>query len=245
MYTNRVNLLTGIIYVILCNLFLIIYLNLASYLFNNNFIQNKGRYQYNIFESLLKHFSYPEGFILLTLYLTLTWEFNLLPTSYYNFEEDISFKYIFIYLLCLDLIQYIMHRYEHSLSKTFPYLYNISHKLHHRYLNPKFFDAFSGSIIDTIIMILIPLFITSNIIQLNGWSYITSGCIYSSWLTLIHSQFSHPWDFIFKKFSLGTPADHHVHHVTFKYNYGHLFMFWDKLFGTYKDPSTIFLNKLK
>lgn len=245
MSNNRVNLLIGIIYVILCNLFLIIYLNLASYFFTNNLIQNKEHYKYNIFESLYKHFSYPEGFILLILYLTLTWECKLLPYSYYNFNDNINFKSVFIYLLCLDLLQYIMHRCEHNLSKNLPYLYNLSHKLHHRHLNPKFFDAFSGSIIDTFFMILIPLFITSNFIKLNGWSYIISGCIYSSWLTLIHSQFSHPWDSIFHKFSLGTPADHHVHHITFKFNYGHLFMFWDKLFGTYKDPKDIFLNKSK
>ena len=27
----------------------------------------------------------------------------------------------------------------------------------------------------------------------------------------------------------GTAADHHVHHKMFKYNYGHLFMYWDML----------------
>lgn len=38
---------------------------------------------------------------------------------------------------------------------------------------------------------------------------------------------------------MGTPADHHVHHKLFKYNYGHIFMWWDRLFGTYRNPNTV------
>lgn len=34
----------------------------------------------------------------------------------------------------------------------------------------------------------------------------------------------------------GTAADHHVHHKLFKYNFGHLFMYWDSVCGTYRDP---------
>ena len=37
----------------------------------------------------------------------------------------------------------------------------------------------------------------------------------------------------------GTSADHHVHHKLYKYNYGHLFVYWDVLFGTYKAPQTV------
>jgi sterol desaturase/sphingolipid hydroxylase (fatty acid hydroxylase superfamily) len=28
-----------------------------------------------------------------------------------------------------------------------------------------------------------------------------------------------------------------VHHKLLNYNYGHLFMYYDRLFGTYRDPS--------
>ena len=37
----------------------------------------------------------------------------------------------------------------------------------------------------------------------------------------------------------GTAADHHVHHKTFVYNYGHIFMWWDRLIGTYKAPESV------
>ena len=62
------------------------------------------------------------------------------------------------------------------------------------------------------------------------------GSSYACWLTLIHSEYVFPWDDIFRKLGFGTPADHHVHHKFFKYNYGHLFMWFDRLGGTYRDP---------
>ena len=37
----------------------------------------------------------------------------------------------------------------------------------------------------------------------------------------------------------GTAADHHVHHRCFLFNYGHLFMYWDMMLGTYKAPSEV------
>ena len=36
-----------------------------------------------------------------------------------------------------------------------------------------------------------------------------------------------------------TAADHHVHHRTFVYNYGHTMMWWDRLVGTYKSPDEV------
>lgn len=38
---------------------------------------------------------------------------------------------------------------------------------------------------------------------------------------------------------MGTPADHHVHHRLFVYNYGHIFMYWDRLLGTYRAPEDV------
>jgi lathosterol oxidase len=39
-------------------------------------------------------------------------------------------------------------------------------------------------------------------------------------LTLIHAEYRHPWDPLFRALGWGTAADHHVHHSLFKYNYG-------------------------
>ena len=38
---------------------------------------------------------------------------------------------------------------------------------------------------------------------------------------------------------IGTAADHHVHHKFFKYNFGHLFMWFDWMAGTYRDPREV------
>mmetsp|Transcript_22601 Transcript_22601/g.39024 ORF Transcript_22601/g.39024 Transcript_22601/m.39024 type:complete len:96 (+) Transcript_22601:2-289(+) len=88
-------------------------------------------------------------------------------------------------------------------------------------------------------MILIPLFLTARLVNANVWSYMTFGSLYANWLCLIHSEFVMPWDGIFRSLGMGTPADHHVHHKLFKYNFGHLFMYWDKLLGTYQDPRAV------
>ena len=51
---------------------------------------------------------------------------------------------------------------------------------------------------------------------------------------------------LLKSVGLGTAADHHVHHKTFVYNYGHTMMWWDRLAGTYKSPDDVrSFNKLK
>ena len=61
----------------------------------------------------------------------------------------------------------------------------------------------------------------------------------SAWLCLIHSEVHNPWDGMFRRLGLGTAADHHVHHRTFIYNYGHTMMWWDRLAGTYKSPERV------
>ena len=173
----------------------------------------------------------------LTLFL-----FSLTPCSYYSFEGGVDPVLLFAQLALQDFFQYLMHLAEHmslhvpkSLIKMD--LYAATHKPHHRFYNPKLFDAFNGSIADTVCMILIPLYLTACIVHCNVWTYMAFGSTYAAWLTLIHSEYHHPWDPFFRMIYFGTPADHHVHHSAFKHNFGHLFTFWDRLFGTYRSPS--------
>lgn len=231
------------------------------YLFKFNYftdettpIQAKGARDYNFMEGLMTHYSQPEGFGLLVGYLTFTWMLNLMPASYYSFEGGIQWTHTFLCLVVQDFFQYIMHRLEHDVSPKF---YQLSHKPHHRFTNPRLFDAFNGSLTDTLCMIIIPLYLTANIVRTaNVWTYMAFGSSYSCWLTLIHSECVFPWDPFFRKIGFGTPADHHVHHKyvfstcgsasshelvcrVFKYNFGHLFMWFDQLFGTYRDPKEL------
>ena len=67
----------------------------------------------------------------------------------------------------------------------------------------------------------------------------TFGSLYANWLTLIHSEYHHPWDSAFQRLGLGSAADHHVHHKLFVFNFGHLFSYWDRLLGSYRHPSGV------
>jgi alternative squalene epoxidase len=198
-------------------------------------VQTKGAPHYQFMEGLVTHISQPEGFILLGAYLSGTWMCRGMPAAYYSFEGGIQWQLVFICLVIQDALQYIMHRLEHDLS---PLIYKLSHKPHHKFTNPRLFDAFNGSTADTVCMILIPLYATARLVpHCNVWTYMAFGSLYANWLTLIHSEYAFPWDGMFHKIGFGTPADHHVHHAFFKYNFGHLFMWSDRIGGTYKNPA--------
>lgn len=196
-------------------------------------IQKEGMQQYNFVEGLWTHLAQVEGFVLLGSYLSGTWMFRLMPPSYYVLEGNVNPWHVAAQLLIMDCVQTFAHLAEHKVSAE---VYKASHKPHHRFLNPRLFDAFNGSLTDTVCMILVPLYVTALLVPANVWSYMAFGTIYSSWLTLIHAEYSHPWDPFFRKIGFGTAGDHHVHHKVFIKNYGHLFMYWDKMLGTYKSP---------
>ena len=161
---------------------------------------------------------------------------RLMPRSYYSCEGGIHWGHVAAQLLLQDLIQYLMHLGEHKLSSAF---YRASHKPHHRFTNPRLFDAFNGSPTDTFLMILVPLVVTARLVDANVWTYMAFGSMYANWLTMIHAEYSHPWDNMFRKIGFGTSGDHHVHHKLFNYNFGHTFMYWDRILGTYRDPVSV------
>lgn len=196
-------------------------------------VQQEAR-EYSYFEGLSSHLSQPEGFALIGSYLIGTWMLGLMPSSYYSFEGGIDWKHVAAQLLLQDGLQYFMHYGEHKISS---WIYRHSHKPHHRFTNPWLFDAFDGSLADTTCMIIVPLVVVARVVPSNVWSYMTFGSMYANWLVLIHSEFAHPWDPVFRKLGFGTAADHHVHHRLFVFNYGHLFMYWDRVMGTYRDPA--------
>lgn len=200
-------------------------------------IQSAGPRKYDFMEGMKTHLSQPEGFIILGSYLIGTWMMGLMPDTYYSFSGGIDPMHVFTQLLCVDFFQTVVHYLEHKIN---PYLYQISHKPHHRFTNPRIFDAFDGSLADTVCMILLPLFITARLVPANVWSYMAFGSLYANWLVLIHSEYHHIWDeALFEHLGFGTAGDHHVHHKLFIFNYAHLFSYWDRLAGTYKAPTDV------
>jgi lathosterol oxidase len=183
----------------------------------------------SFYDALLKHVCNVEGLFLLGFYLSVTYLGGGMPASYYSWKGGIQWSLVTYQLLIQDFLQYCTHRCQHLFTR----LYQNFHQQHHRYRYPKLLDAFSGSIGDTLLMVIVPLWITSRIVHANVWSYMVFGTIYSSWLMLIHCEYHHPWDFLFQKIGFGTAQDHHRHHQFLKCNYGHLFMYWDWMLGTY------------
>jgi lathosterol oxidase len=212
-------------------------------------IQKSGARPYDFMEGMMTHLAQPEGFVMLGGYLIGTWMMGLMPASYYSFAGGVNWFQVAQQLLIQDLVQYLMHLIEHEVKTQstigsfvikWPFnLYTVSHKPHHRFTNPRLFDAFNGSPTDTFLMILVPLVITARLVDANVWTYMAFGSLYANWLTLIHAEYSHPWDPLFRKLGLGTSSDHHVHHKLFSFNYGHTFMYWDRIFGTYRDPTSV------
>mmetsp|Transcript_93557 Transcript_93557/g.195037 ORF Transcript_93557/g.195037 Transcript_93557/m.195037 type:complete len:334 (-) Transcript_93557:156-1157(-) len=211
------------------------YLRRSAKLGKTSRIQKEVR-AYDWREGLASHLFQPEGFALIGGYLSGTWMLGWMPASYYSFSGGICWWHVAAQILLQDFFQYLMHFAEH---KVHPWIYKQSHKPHHRFTNPRLFDAFDGSLADTVVMIVLPFILVARIVPANVWSYMAFGSLYANWLVLIHSEYAHPWDVIFRSLGFGTPADHHVHHRLFVFNYGHLFLYWDRVFGTYKNPDEL------
>jgi sterol desaturase/sphingolipid hydroxylase (fatty acid hydroxylase superfamily) len=155
-WPSPIGLSLGILAVIVGQIFVLTYFFIwkAGYLGSTISIQKEGPPKYSLITGLKEHLSQPEGFIMLGGYLIITWMFGLMPSSYYSFSGGINWPHVALQLLITDCIQFIMHLLEHKLDSR---LYRISHKPHHRFTNPKLFDAFNGSPTDTLLMILVPL----------------------------------------------------------------------------------------
>lgn len=180
-----------------------------------------------------KHFSGVEAFVMLLAYLCITWMFRLMPDSYYNMKAPVNWVHVFLQFAVVDFFTYVNHFMEHK----FRWVYGWSHKPHHQYVVPKMLDAFSGSVADTTILILIPLFITRGVCNFcSCWDYIAFGFLYSTDFMLIHHQYRNCWDDAFTFLGIGTAEDHNVHHAILSKNYGHFFMWWDMVFGTHVSP---------
>lgn len=220
---SALGLSLGLLAVVIGQIFTLLYFTVwkHGYLGSLTPIQKVGAPMYGFREALWAHLAQPEGFFMLGSYLILTWMLGLMPKTYYSFSGGINWSHVLVQLLAQDAIQYVMHLLEHNLHAV---IYQHSHKPHHRFTNPKLFDAFNGSPADTFLMILVPLVLTARIVPANVWSYMAFGSLYANWLTLIHAEYVHPWDNAFRVIGFGTAADHHVHHKLFKYNFGHLFM---------------------
>lgn len=183
---------------------------------------------YRMGPAVTRHLWNPEGLATLGVYLVASW--RALPASYRG-GGPLQWHAVLAQLVVVDALQYGAHRLEHAA----PRLYRAAHKPHHAVHDPVLFDAYAGSVLDTLVMVVLPLFLTSQLVRFaTVWSYAAFGSLYANQLLLIHSEYEHAWDPVARLVGLGTARDHHQHHRDPRYNLGHLFTWWDRLAGRYR-----------
>jgi sterol desaturase/sphingolipid hydroxylase (fatty acid hydroxylase superfamily) len=247
-WPNAVGLMTGITSVAIGQVLIILYHYVRSEILfkNEKAIETSGKdntiqikpilyHPLGFFYEVKGHLARPEAFAMLVTYLSVTWMFNLMPESYYDWDGKVDWKLVLVKLLFVDVLTYSNHLTEHRV----PAIYKHGHKPHHRFKNPQIFDAFNGSNLDTLVLIVFPLYTGAQLFHLNNWSYVAFGTVYASYLMMIHSEFPHGYDEFLRSLGVYVAEDHHVHHAQFNYNYSHFFTYMDRLLGTYKRGETI------
>lgn len=169
------------------------------------------------------------GFILLEVYLLRLWD------PLYPKHSSFRWEWVLLALLALDLLSYVWHRLNHRV----PWLWRW-HSFHHRAESLDALAAFRfhpleiflGYQLRAVVVFLlgfsaqelavfIAVFGVMNVFQHSGVRLPQSLEDWLSWIVV-------------------TPRRHHVHHYrspTYRdSNFATVFIFWDRLFGTYKDP---------
>ncbi|KAH6971452.1 hypothetical protein BKA56DRAFT_635573 [Ilyonectria sp. MPI-CAGE-AT-0026] len=126
------------------------------------------------------------------------------------------------FVLFSDTCMYWQHRLFHV-----PFLFNLTHKKHHRYTIPTPFSAYAFDPFEAWFMSL-PIYAYSFIWPMSRLAQLAMFSYTNIWTFLLHddrSQF------------------HTVHHKNVKLNFGQYLPLWDYLAGTYADPDKYFFAR--
>ncbi|MNS92931.1 Fatty acid hydroxylase superfamily protein [compost metagenome] len=142
---------------------------------------------------------------------------------------------LIVSFLIYDFFQYVAHRLKHKISWLW-----IGHRWHHSTTELNAFSHMRGHTLDYIVR---TLCIAFPVIFILGVSFEN---IFWLWVAedisqgLAHSRINTNYGFLGKVFC--SPRYHRRHHSIDDplCNYGLVFSFWDRIFGTYKDESQSF-----
>lgn len=168
-----------------------------------------------------------EGVILIFSFFVLFDYFCFFPTMFYSTEKVIQWLPVFQFLIFFDFLQYWIHRFEHW--EKFDY-----HRFHHVFRVPSMNVAYVGHLFDTILLVLVPLYICMLCFPMNMLSFIISGSIFSNYFLYIHNNQNFSFDKYLPYFGLISAKQHELHHRFCHCNFGHLFVWNDYLFRTLK-----------
>lgn len=129
-----------------------------------------------------------------------------------------------------DMMIYWIHRaFHHKL------LYSAIHKPHHAFKVPSPFASHAFHPVDGF-MQSFPYHLFPFIFPLNKYLYLIFFVLVNFWTVSIHDGDCKIPDLL-KPFINGS-AHHTDHHLYYNYNYGQFFTLWDRLAGSYRNPST-------
>jgi Delta7-sterol 5-desaturase len=135
----------------------------------------------------------------------------------------------FTFMLFTDGCIYWIHRWLHI-----PWLYKHLHKLHHKWKVPTPFASHAFHPIDGFLQS-VPYHIYPFLFPLHKLLYLGLFVFVNIWSTSIHDH-----DFRVPKFlqPLVNGCAHHTdHHLYFTCNYGEYLTLWDRIGGSFRDPS--------
>jgi Delta7-sterol 5-desaturase len=126
---------------------------------------------------------------------------------------------------------YWAHRLLHV-----PPLYRWLHAVHHRFREPNPTAAYAFNPADSFFQSL-PYHVYVFIVPTHFWVYFSLYIFSSFWTVMIHDRVRYVPAGLAS--IVNHTGCHTVHHWCYRYNYGNYFTFWDKLCGTYCDPSRL------
>jgi len=130
-------------------------------------------------------------------------------------------------LIVVDFVQYWAHALTHRLRRK-------AHAVHHRHTRPTPAVAFDTGLEDALAQVLLPVAAAVHAVDPSRVALVAFGVVYSLWLQFIHGHVRVPRGVA--RF-LVSPAFHRAHHVDPTKNLGHVFVLWDRAFGTEADET--------
>lgn len=152
---------------------------------------------------------------------------------YYEVQGVFGWLFVLLsaltFLMFTDCLIYWIHRGLHS-----PLVYPWLHKPHHKWKIPSPFASHAFHPIDGFLQS-VPYHIYPFLFPLNKILYLILFVFVNVWTVSIHDGDYRVPDTL-KPFINGS-AHHTDHHLFYNYNYGQFFTLWDRIGGSFKNPS--------
>ena len=154
--------------------------------------------------------------------LGILYTYGLMPSPMYMNGFPSAFEILQMFII-VDATQFCLHVSEHRMHFK-------SHAIHHKKTHPTCSDAFHTGFADAAVQIILPVYGALCCVRPNKMTAAIFGMLYASWLQWIHCD--RDWALRFQSRIFVTPSSHRKHHQHPTTNLSHVFVLWDRLYGT-------------